>query len=164
MRRIDGADRGLILDPVHPKHDAIPPDLDDLDLDGPDEGPLSDFAGEGEHGRPVPRGMRCRSRPDRPSESGLRPPSLAQAVLGSFFTAPKRTLHPPRSAPLVMALLPGAASSSATHCWTRCDISFRTEDFTSLVTASISFESSNVCGSLSSKDAPAASSLFKRRT
>lgn len=63
MQCLGEADRGLILDPVHTEHDAIPPDLDDLDFDGADEGPLSDLAGEGEHRRAVPRGKRRRVRP-----------------------------------------------------------------------------------------------------
>ncbi len=60
VRRVGKLDRRLVLDPGQPKHDFIPSHVDYLDLGGPDERPLSGFAGEGEDGRPVPRGSEAR--------------------------------------------------------------------------------------------------------
>lgn len=71
--RVDELNRGFVLHAVHSQDNAVPSGLDDLDLDGADEDPLSDLASEREHevdyheGRdvavlgPTARGLRLRT-------------------------------------------------------------------------------------------------------
>jgi hypothetical protein len=74
LGRVDELDRGFVLHPVHSQDDAVPSGLDDLDLDGPDEDPLSNLAGEREHEVDYHEGARGWFRKRTVSGGGGAPP------------------------------------------------------------------------------------------
>lgn len=92
VRRVDELDRGLILHPGQSEHDAVAIELDDLDLNGPDQRHLSDLSGEGEHPRA------CTTRRRAPCSPGIgmfdevepeTPTEKLEANLGSDVHGPR---------------------------------------------------------------------------